>query len=370
MAPLDDDCVRRPYRRVAVVILTLTLNPSLDRTIEIASLTRGAVIRAATARLDPGGKGVNVSRALLANSVASRAVVPFGGDEGRQLVHLLWQQGLDMVTVPVAGRTRSNVTLAEPDGTVTKINEPGTALSPAELDTIADTVLAEAHEADWVVASGSLPPEVPADVYARLCRRFAGAGIHVAVDTSGPALASALDAGPALVKPNLEELAGVTGRPILCVGDVVEAAVRLRAAGARTVLASLGADGAVLVEEQGIWYGEATVTEPRSSVGAGDAMLAGFLAGGARGEAALVEALAWGAAAVRLPGSRMPGPGDIRRDGVRTGRPDPARLLTSAVWSEAADPNPAGRSLTGPDHLGPAGAGLGEPGHHPPPASR
>jgi 1-phosphofructokinase len=347
------------------VILTLTLNPSLDRTIDIASLTRGAVIRAATARLDPGGKGVNVSRALLANSIASRAVVPFGGDEGRQLVYLLWQQGLDMATVPVAGRTRSNVTLAEPDGTVTKINEPGTALSPAELDTIADTVLAEAHEADWVVASGSLPPEVPADVYARLCRRFAGAGIHVAVDTSGPALASALDAGPALVKPNLEELAGVTGRPILCVGDVVEAASRLRAAGARTVLASLGADGAVLVEEQGVWYGEATVTEPRSSVGAGDAMLAGFLAGGARGEAALVEALAWGAAAVRLPGSRMPGPGDIRRDGVRTGRPDPARLLTSAVWSETPGPD-----LSGPDHPGPAGAGLGEPDHHPPPASR
>ncbi|WP_219535785.1 1-phosphofructokinase [Nonomuraea guangzhouensis] len=315
------------------MILTLTLNPSLDRTIEIASLDRGAVIRAAAARLDPGGKGVNVSRALLANAVASRAVVPFGGDEGRQLVRLLALEGLDMVTVPVTGTTRSNVTLAEPDGTITKINEPGTALSPGELDTIADTVLAAAHEADWVVASGSLPPEVPADVYARLCRRFAGAGIHVAVDTSGPALASALAAGPALVKPNLDELAAATGMPIRCVGDVVEAAGKLRAAGARTVLASLGADGAVLVQDHGIWYGHATVTEPRSSVGAGDAMLAGFLAGGATGEEALVEALAWGAAAVCLPGSRMPGPADIRRDGVRTGPP----LLTRPLEA-SADP--------------------------------
>ncbi|WP_336216729.1 1-phosphofructokinase [Nonomuraea sp. LPB2021202275-12-8] len=364
------------------MILTLTLNPSLDRTIEIASLARGAVIRAAAARLDPGGKGVNVSRALLANSVASRAVVPFGGDEGRQLVYLLRQEGLDMATVPVAGRTRSNVTLAEPDGTVTKINEPGTALSPGELDTIADAVLAEAHEADWVVASGSLPPEVPADVYAGLCRRFAGAGIHVAVDTSGPALARSLGAGPALVKPNLDELSGATGMPILCVGDVVEAAAKLRAAGARTVLASLGADGAVLVEDQGIWYGEATVTEPRSSVGAGDAMLAGFLAGGAGGETALVEALAWGAAAVRLPGSRMPGPGDIRRDGVRVGRPDPARPLTSASWPEPPVPDPVapgpgpdpgpepGPRPMGAGPAGPAGAGPHEPGHHPPPASR
>ncbi|WP_049563391.1 1-phosphofructokinase family hexose kinase, partial [Nonomuraea sp. SBT364] len=311
------------------MILTLTLNPSLDRTIEIGGLARGAVIRAAAARLDPGGKGVNVSRALLANAVASRAVVPFGGDEGRQLVHLLGLEGLDMVTVPVAGRTRSNVTLAEPDGTITKINEPGTALSPDELDTVADAVLAAAHEADWVVASGSLPPRVPADVYARLCRRFAGAGIHVAVDTSGPALARALGAAPALVKPNLEELAAATGMAIRCLGDVAEAAGRLRAAGACTVLASLGADGAVLVEDGGIWYGEAAVAGPRSSVGAGDAMLAGFLAAGARGERALVEALAWGAAAVGLPGSRMPGPPDIHRDAVRTCAPDPSRPLTS-----------------------------------------
>lgn len=311
------------------MILTLTLNPSLDRTIEIAELARGAVIRAAAAHLDPGGKGVNVSRALLANDVASRAVVPFGGDEGRQLVRLLAGEGLDMVTVPVSGATRSNVTLAEPDGTITKINEPGTALSAGELDTIADAVLAAAHEADWVVASGSLPPEVPADVYARLCRRFAGAGIHVAVDTSGPALVAALPAGPALVKPNADELAAATGMPIRTVGDAVEAALRLREAGARTVLASLGADGAVLVEDGGIRYGEASVLARRSSVGAGDAMLAGFLAGGASGEAALVEALAWGAAAVGLPGSRMPGPADIRRDGVRTGPPDHSRPLTS-----------------------------------------
>ncbi|MEV0594892.1 1-phosphofructokinase [Nonomuraea cavernae] len=322
------------------MILTLTLNPSLDRTIEIASLARGAVIRAAAARLDPGGKGVNVSRALLANAVASRAVVPFGGDEGRQLVRLLALEGLDMVTVPVAGTTRSNVTLAEPDGTVTKINEPGTALTPAELDTVADAVLAAAHEADWVVASGSLPPEVPADVFARLCRRFAGAGIHVAVDTSGPALVAALGAGPALVKPNLDELAAATGLPILRVGDVVEAADLLRAAGARTVLASLGADGAVLLQDRGVWYGEAAVSEPRSSVGAGDAMLAGFLAGGGRGEAALVEALAWGAAAVRLPGSRMPGPSDIDRAHVRTGPPDLTRPLTTCHPAPGREPLP------------------------------
>ncbi|MFI6393556.1 1-phosphofructokinase family hexose kinase [Nonomuraea sp. NPDC050547] len=333
------------------MILTLTLNPSLDRTIEVGELTRGAVIRAGAARLDPGGKGVNVSRALLANGVVSCAVVPFGGDEGRRLVHLLADEGLEMVMVPVRGATRSNVALAEPDGTVTKINEPGTALSADELDTVAEAVLSAAHSADWVVASGSLPPSVPQDVYAVLCRRFTGAGIHMAVDTSGPALMAAVAAGPALVKPNRDELADVTGRPITSLGDAVEAAEKLRAAGARSVLASLGAAGAVLVAEHGVWYGDCRVEEPRSTVGAGDAMLAGFLAhlsrsalrdgparrDGSPGDAlladplacerALREALAWAAAAVELPGSRMPHPSDIRRDRVRLLPADPSTPL-------------------------------------------
>ncbi|MFF3670464.1 1-phosphofructokinase [Microtetraspora malaysiensis] len=310
------------------MILTLTLNPSLDRSIEVGSLTRGAVIRAAAAHLDPGGKGVNVSRALLANQVRSRAVIPFGGAEGQQLVTLLAAEGIDMISVPVAGTTRSNITLAEPDGTVTKINEPGTALTAAELDTLASAVLDAAGSADWVVASGSLPPGVPVDVYAVLCERFAGAGIQVAVDTSGPALVSALAAGPTLVKPNREELAEATGTPITHVGDVIGAAGKLRAMGARSVLTSLGADGALLIEGDQVWFGTSPVEEPRSSVGAGDAMLAGFLAAGARGESALAEGLAWASAAVGLPGSRMPGPADIDRTAVRIRTPDPALPLT------------------------------------------
>ncbi|MBF8191617.1 1-phosphofructokinase [Nonomuraea sp. K274] len=311
------------------MILTLTLNPSLDRTIEVGSLTRGAVIRAAAAHRDPGGKGVNVSRALLANQVRSRAVIPFGGAEGRQLLALLAAEGIDMISIPVVGETRSNVTLAEPDGTVTKINEPGTALTAAELDTLASAVLDAAGSADWVVASGSLPPGVPVEVYAVLCERFAGAGIRVAVDTSGPALVSALAAGPTLVKPNREELAEATGTPIAYVGDVIDAAGKLRAMGARSVLTSLGADGALLIDGDQVWYGTCPVKEPRSSVGAGDAMLAGFLAAGARGESALAEGLAWASASVGLPGSRMPSPADIDRTAVRICTPDPALPLMS-----------------------------------------
>ncbi|MEU5963390.1 1-phosphofructokinase [Micromonospora parva] len=298
------------------MIVTVTLNPSLDRAVEVDSLTRGEVIRAATAHLDPGGKGVNVSRALLANGVPSVAVLPSGGDEGNQLIRLLQTEGVEVLAVSISGRTRSNITLAEPDGTVTKINEPGPAMSRAELDEVIDRVLARASSADWVVLCGSVPPGLPADAYAQLCRKLRIAGVRVAVDTSGPALREAALAGATVLKPNRDELADVVGTPLTDLDDVVDAAQCLRKWGAGTVVASLGADGAVLVDADGVRTGTCPVARPRSTVGAGDALLAGFLAAGAQGAAALAEGLAWGAAAVSLPGSRMPGPADLFRHHV------------------------------------------------------
>jgi 1-phosphofructokinase len=310
------------------VIVTLTLNPSLDRTIEIARLVRGAMTRASATRLDPGGKGVNVSRALAAHGIATRAVMPCGGPDGEQLTELLKAEGIDVGAVVVAGHTRSNVSLVEPDGTVTKVNEPGCALRPDDLDRVEEAVLAAATGAEWVVASGSLPPGVPDAWYARLGRHLAELGVPFAVDTSGPALTAALAAAPALVKPNREELAESADLPIDNVADVILAAERMRARGARTVLASLGVDGAMLVDDQGVRWGESPVDRGRSAVGAGDAMLAGFLAASSAGGDALVEALAWGAAAVRLPGSRMPGPSDVDRASVRVPpTPDHTRRL-------------------------------------------
>lgn len=262
----------------------------------------------------------------LANGVPSVAVLPSGGDEGDQLIRLLKAEGVEVLAVPISGRTRSNITLAEPDGTVTKVNEPGPAMFRAELDEVTDRVLTRAVDADWVVLCGSVPPGLPADAYAQLCRKLRAAGVRVAVDTSGPALREAALAGATLLKPNRDELAEVVGSPLADLGDVVDAAQRLRAWGAGTVVASLGADGAVLVDADGVVMGTCPVVRPRSTVGAGDALLAGFLAAGARGAAALAEGLAWGAAAVSLPGSRMPGPADLFRHAV-TIHPRPDELL-------------------------------------------
>jgi 1-phosphofructokinase len=313
------------------MILTLTANPSLDRTLEIAQLERGAVLRATATRVDPGGKGVNVARALAANGTPARAVLPCGGAEGLQVAGLLANVvDLEVITVPVTGSVRANVTVAEPDGTTTKLNEPGPELTAEELKALADTLVLAAANTEWVVLSGSLPPGAPADLYASLIARLHDAGARVAIDSSGVALAHALVAGPDLVKPNREELAAVTGREVGDLGAVVEAAVRVQElAAARhrapaeplrlepaTVLVSLGAAGALLVDGSGAAgarHAGARPILPRSTVGAGDAALAGFLHAGARGAAALAEAVAWGTAAASLPGSRPPGPADIDR---------------------------------------------------------
>lgn len=306
------------------MIVTLTLNPSVDRTVEVESLVRGEVMRAIGVRVDPGGKGINVSRALAAHGLATRAVVTLGGAEGEHLKALLRASGLDIVAVPIQGAIRSNITVVEPDGTTTKLNEPGAMLRDDELVSVFAAVKAAIVSADWLVASGSLPPGAPADVYAALIRELSGSGTRVAVDTSGSALEAALRARPALVKPNRDELAEVTGRPVVTVADAVAAAERIRDLGADAVLASLGSDGAVLVDSDGALHARTPAVAPLSSVGAGDAMLAGFLAGGGRGVEALLEGVAWGAAAVRQPGSGMPAPGDIDRSSVLVERLDRA----------------------------------------------
>jgi 1-phosphofructokinase len=300
------------------MIVTFTANPSVDRTSEIPELVRGAVIRAAHTRVDGGGKGVNVTRALAANGHSSIAVLPSGGAEGKQLMALLEAEQLLVRPVPIAGAIRANVTIVEPDGTTTKINEPGPTLSSDEVAHLIDVLLQAAQSADWAVLSGSLPPGAPADLYAALTVRLHAQGVRVAVDTDGAGLPTTFQVGPDLVKPNQRELAQASGMAVISRADALAAVARIRAAGARTVLASLGADGALLVDDRGAYHAGAEVSAHRSTVGAGDAMLAGFLAAGGSGAPALAEAVAWGTAAVSLPGSRMPGPTDLDRDAVKT----------------------------------------------------
>ncbi|MDJ0342346.1 1-phosphofructokinase [Streptomyces sp. H10-C2] len=298
------------------MIVTVTPNPSLDRTYEIPALERGAVLRATADRVDPGGKGVNVSRAVAAAGQRTVAVLPTGGPEGALLGRLLSEQGIEVAGVDVAGSTRVNISVAEPDGTLTKINAAGPTLTGAESEALLEAVRTRSADAGWIACCGSLPRGLPPEWYAELVDRAHRAGARVALDTSGPALLAALSMRPDVVKPNAGELAAAVGRSLATIGDVVKAAGELRAMGARAVLASLGADGQLLVDESGAYFGCARVAAVRSNVGAGDASLAGFLAAGGEGETALVSAVAHGAAAVQLPGSVMPAPTDLDTSAV------------------------------------------------------
>ncbi|HVQ88865.1 MAG TPA: 1-phosphofructokinase [Actinomycetes bacterium] len=315
------------------MITTVTLNPSLDRTLLVAELTRGEVLRADATRDDPGGKGVNVARALAMHGEHPVAVLPAGGSIGRALVAQLGDAGVDVEPVAIEGTTRANITIVEPDGVTTKLNEPGPLLSATEIDAVIEAVSKRASEGGWVVIGGSLPPGVEVDVITLVVEAAHTAGAKVALDTSGQALRTGLRAKPDLVKPNIQELLEVVGGAASTIGDVVDACQRLRTLGAVDVLCSLGADGAVLVTDQAVWQAAAPPVEVRNTVGAGDALLAGYLfAAGGGPKQALRVGVAWAAAAVRTPGTGVPVPEFIDVAGVHvTDVPDISQSLTEEL---------------------------------------
>lgn len=307
------------------MIVTLTPNPSIDRTITVDHLLPGEVNRARSVRIDPGGKGVNVSRALQSNGHETLAVLPLGGPDGALHDSLLEAAKLPHTAVAIAGNTRTNVAIVDPAGITTKVNEPGPALDAREAASLAAAV---PPDADWVVLCGSLPRGIAPSLFTDVVASHPG---RVVVDTSGPALAAAVAARPHLIKPNLEELEELVGRLLPTLGDVREASRELVARGIAVVVASLGADGALLTTAEGNWFSAAGVAEPLSTVGAGDCLLAGVLsalAEGAHPADALDRGVAWGAAAVALPGSQVPGTDDVARVEVHRANPPDQTVLT------------------------------------------
>lgn len=314
------------------MIVTLTANPSLDRTVALPGpLERGEVQRAVSVSQESGGKGVNVSRALVASGLETVAVLP-GGDADPVIA------GLRDAKVPFAALSiqeplRTNVALTEPGGVTTKINEPGPVLDEEAQEALIGLLLEHAKGASWVVLAGSLPPGVPAGFYATVARRLrsadAGAGIpQIAVDSSGAPLAAAVaddaegavSGKPDLLKPNAEELAelaAAAGFASVSTAEELEADPEAAAAaaaavvrsGVGAVLATLGSKGAVLVTADGAWLATHPPVTAVSTVGAGDSSLAGYLLAAGQGAApadCLRQAVAHGAAAASLPGSTVP----------------------------------------------------------------
>ncbi|MCW2529713.1 MAG: phosphofructokinase [Pseudonocardiales bacterium] len=312
------------------MIVTVTPNPSVDRAMSVDTFTLGGVNRVNSVRVDPGGKGVNVSRALVANGTRSVAVLPLGGPDGQLLAQLLTEAGVEYEAVPVRDSTRTNLSVLDPSGRTTKINEPGPTLTAQNRDELVRIThdLISRDGASALVISGSLPPGLDESFFLDLINAAHELGVMVAVDTSGPTLLVAADAGADLLKPNDEELAEIVGRPLTTIGEVIAAAQEVRPPHAQIVV-SLGARGALLVDGHGAVMAHAVCPAPLSTVGAGDSLLAGFLHAGTRDAAALATGVSWGTAAVGLPGSQMPAPADVARINVTLSEPSLSGLLAS-----------------------------------------
>jgi 1-phosphofructokinase len=291
------------------MIVTVTPNPSLDRTYFVDAVRVGELHRAQRATVEASGKGVNVSRILAALGVPTVAVLPVGGDEGRQLAGLLAAAGLEHRAVPAAGAARVNTNVVEPGGHTTKFNEVGRPLSDGEQDALVGEVREAARRgAAWVACCGSLPPGADPGLVARFVEAAHEAGARIAVDTSGAALPAALAAGADLITPNRDELAELVGRPLPGVPEVAAAAAEAAAPGT-AVLATLGGDGAVYVGGGERLWARAPAVEPVNTTGAGDALLAGYLAAATRGgdqgdqRTWLAEAVAVGTSACLAAGT-------------------------------------------------------------------
>ncbi len=305
------------------MIVTVTPNPSLDRTATLdGPVQRGGVHRLGDVTTEPGGKGVNVARAMHMAGVDVLAVLP--ADDHDPIVAALRDSGVPFRNVPSGAKVRANLTITEPDGTTTKLNERGGELSPQVVARLTDTLVGAARDASWVVLSGSLPPGAPTDWYPQMIAALRPLGVKIAVDTSDAplqALAAALPgAAPDLVKPNSEELGQLSGRDggelerAADAGDiepVLDAARALVAQGVANVLVTLGGAGALLVTNEGAWRALAPQIAVKSTVGAGDSSLAGFILAQVEGlspDECLRRAVAYGSGAAALAGSALPRP--------------------------------------------------------------
>lgn len=320
------------------MILTLTMNPSIDKSSKVDHVRPEDKLRCERPRREPGGGGLNVSRAVLRLGGTSHAFFTAGGPTGELLGDLLEREGgereegagtggegggegdgegrLFIRPLEVSGTTRENLFLREEGDQQFRFIFPGPELSEEEwgscLDEVLDALRGEGGDdaPAWLVLSGSLPPGAPEDFYARLARDEVDREVRVVLDTSGAALEKGVEGGVDLLKPNVRELAQLAGRELESEEEQVEAARELLEAGhcRRAVVLSLGAGGVLRIDRDGERHFRTPTVPIRSKVGAGDSTVAGLVLALARGadlDDAVRHAVAAGAAAVMTPGTEL-----------------------------------------------------------------
>lgn len=291
------------------LIYTVTLNPALDKTVEIENFTVNAVNRITSVRTDPGGKGINVSKVIDKLGYKSIATGILAGDTGRTILSAIESIGLASYFHFVKGETRTNLKVIDPVAhTNTDINEPGIKVTEEHLNKLLNELLEMVKEDDCVVISGSVPKGSPPDTYYTWTKAFLEKGAKVFLDADGELLKEALKASPYLIKPNNFELSALIGKELKTVKELEEAARNLLVEyGIEKIVVSLGQDGLLYVSKEETIHAEGLKVPVGSTVGAGDSVVAALVVAKTTGmslEETVCLASATGAANVMCSGSQ------------------------------------------------------------------
>jgi 1-phosphofructokinase len=255
-------------------VITVTLNPSIDKTIQLNKLVPYGLNRVKGTRIDPGGKGINVGRVLKSFGVEIKITGLIAGRQGEVLLEHLHDFGIEADFMRIPGETRTNLKIIDDSvNQITEINEQGFSVSQDDMESFLLKLDTLSGDAEIVILSGSLPPGIPVDYYATCARIAKNNGAKVLLDAEGAVLFEGLKAVPYAVKPNLQELGTLFHAEFGSIRQVAEAARKLIDGGVEIVIVSMGPEGAVYVTKNEIIKADSWNIPVKSTVGAGDAMV-------------------------------------------------------------------------------------------------
>lgn len=291
------------------LIVTLTLNPAIDRNVQADRLVFEDRAYILSTSETAGGRGINASIVIHAFNAPTKAIACSGGKTGKRFEALLADSGFPTHIVRIRHNIRANLTIVDKQGLAVKLNERGPHIQASELARVEKTVAENLEGASWLMICGSLPPSVPSDFYARLIRLAQKAGVKTLLDTDGDALIHGLDAGPSAVAPNQAEAERLLNRALLTQAHFRDAAQRIVAMGAESVILSLGSRGAVGACGTRLVEAMPPNVHAVCPIGSGDALAAAFVWALSEGHS-FDEAVGWGVAcgtaSAILPGIAFP----------------------------------------------------------------
>jgi 1-phosphofructokinase len=259
-------------------VITITLNPSLDKTAHLDHLEVGGLNRVQQVRIDPGGKGINVAKLIKNFDIEVLATGLAGGAEGHALIGFLEQAQIQCDFMKINGRTRTNLKIVDTEKKITtEINEVGPEITAEELQLFHEQLPARLNDASYLVLGGSIPPGVDYSIYFNLIEMANSKGIKTVLDADGEAFRQALKAIPYAIKPNIHELEEFYGKPLKSDHEIVAAGQEILNSGVSVVMVSMGERGAIIMNQSEAFLATPFPISPKSTVGAGDAMVAGFI---------------------------------------------------------------------------------------------